>query len=200
MRSTPIFYNGDELGMANIKFESIQDYRDIETLYMYHYLEAQKEDVKQFIKDQQFGARDNSRTPFQWDATPCAGFTNCEPWIKVNTDHVYINQEAQDADGNSPLNYFRHLVQLRKDHLELIYGEYKLYDPEHEKVYTYTRTLDKTTTLIVLNFSDDLVQYTIPKELQKKQFQLISNNETSLQQEAHELILLPWQALIFKLK
>jgi oligo-1,6-glucosidase len=200
MRATPIFYNGDELGMANIKFETIQDYRDIETLYMYHFLQSQKEDVAQFIKDQQFGARDNSRTPFQWDATPCAGFTTCEPWIKVNPDHVYINQEAQDADGNSPLNYFRHLVQLRKDHLELIYGEYKLYDQEHEKVYTYTRTLEKTATLIILNFSDALVPYIIPQELHKKKFELISNNETSLQQEGHELHLLPWQALIFKLK
>jgi oligo-1,6-glucosidase len=200
MRATPIFYNGDELGMANIKFDSIQDYRDIETLSMYHYLQAQNEDLERFIKDQQFGARDNGRTPFQWDATPCAGFTTCEPWIKVNTDHAYINKEAQDADGNSPLNYFRHLIQLRKDHLELIYGEYKLHDPEHEKVYAYTRTLEKTATLIILNFSNDLVSYTIPKELHKKQFQLISNNETSLQQEEHELKLLPWQALIFKLK
>jgi oligo-1,6-glucosidase len=200
MRATPIFYNGDELGMCNIKFESIQDYRDIETLYMYHYLQYQKGDLDQFLKDQQFGARDNSRTPFQWDATPNAGFTTGEPWIKVNPDHVYINQEAQDMDGNSPLNYFRHLVQLRKDHLELIYGEYKLYAPEHEQVYTYTRTLEKTATLIILNFSDELVPYTIPKELHKKQFQLISNNETSLQQEGHDLTLLPWQALIFKLK
>jgi oligo-1,6-glucosidase len=91
-------------------------------------------------------------------------------------------------------------VQLRKDHLELIYGDYKLYDPEHKKVYTYTRTLEKTATLIILNFSNDLVPYDIPKELHKKQFQLISNNETSLQQEEHALKLLPWQALIFKLK
>jgi oligo-1,6-glucosidase len=200
MRATPIFYNGDELGMANIKFESIQDYRDIETLYMYHYLQTKNENVEQFVKDQQFGARDNGRTPFHWDATPCAGFTNCEPWIKVNADHVFINKEAQDADSNSPLNYFRHLVQLRKDHLELIYGEYKLYDPDHKQVYTYTRTLEKTSTLIMLNFSNDLVPYTVPSALQKKQFQLISNNETSLQQEGHKLHLLPWQALMFKLK
>jgi oligo-1,6-glucosidase len=167
---------------------------------MYHYLQYQKGDVDQFIKDQQFVARDNSRTPFQWDATPNAGFTTSEPWIKVNADHVYINQEAQDMDGNSPLNYFRHLVQLRKDHQELIYGEYKLYDPEHEQVYTYTRTFDQTATLIIFNFSDELVPYTIPAALQKKQFQLISNNETSLQQEGHNITLLPWQALIFKLK
>jgi oligo-1,6-glucosidase len=200
MRATPIFYNGDELGMANIKFENIQEYRDIETLYMYHYLQAQNEDVEQFIKDQQFGARDNSRTPFQWNATPSAGFTVGEPWIRVNPDHVYINQEAQDADTNSTLNYFRHLVQLRKDHPELVYGAYKLYDPEHEQVYTYSRTLEKTGTLILLNFSNELVHYTIPTTLHRKKLELISNNETSIQWEEQAITLLPWQALIFKLK
>jgi len=75
-----------------------------------------------------------------------------------------------------------------------------LYDPEHEEVYTYTRTLEKISTLIILNFSDELIPYTIPKALHKKQFQLISNNETSLQQEGHGLHLLPWQAVIYKLK
>lgn len=200
MRATPIFYNGDELGMVNIKFESVQDYRDLETLSMYHYLQYQKGDTEQFLKDQQFGARDNGRTPFHWDATPNAGFTTGEPWIKINADHVYINQEAQDMDGNSPLNYFRHLVQLRKDHVELVYGEYKLYDAEHEQLYIYSRSLDKASTLIILNFSDELVPYTIPKELHKKHVELISNNETTLQHEGHHVTLLPWQAVLFKLK
>ncbi len=109
--------------------------------------------------------RDNSRTPFQWNATPNAGFTTGEPWIQVNADHVYINQEAQDMDGNSPLNYFRHLVQLRKDHLELIYGEYKLYDVRAwTGVYISPAPSIKQPPWSSLIFPNELVPYTIPKE------------------------------------
>lgn len=200
MRATPIFYNGDELGMANIKFDSIHHYRDIETISMYQYIQHQKGDVEQFIKDQQYAARDNSRTPFQWDATPNAGFTTGEPWISVNPDHVYINQEAQDADGNSPLNYFRKLTRLRKDHPELIYGKYTLYDADHEQVYTYTRTLEKSGIVVILNFSTELVHYTLPAGISIQNYDPIINNETSLQLEDRNLVLLPYQALLFSLR
>jgi oligo-1,6-glucosidase len=201
MRATPIFYNGDELGMANIKFESIKDYRDIETLTMYQYLKSldKEEEIEQFIKDQQFSARDNSRTPFQWTAGEKAGFTTGEPWITLNPDHIYINEEAQDADSNSPLNYFRQLVKFRKERMELVYGKYTLYDEAHEQVYTYTRVLDKKGLLVMLNFSKELVDYAIPASLKIKNYEPLINNETSVQVEDHHLILLPYQALLFEL-
>jgi oligo-1,6-glucosidase len=199
MRATPIFYNGDELGMANIKFENISDYRDIETLHMHQYILNQKGDVERFLKDQQISGRDNARTPMQWDATPNAGFTTAEPWIKINPDHVYINEAAQDADENSPLNYFRTLTRLRKEHPVLIYGKYDLFDASHEQVYCYTRTLDKTGIVVILNFSSDLVHYTIPDGIRIKNFEPLINNHTSLQPEDHQLILLPWQAVLFEL-
>ncbi|MBO9563852.1 MAG: alpha-glucosidase [Niastella sp.] len=197
MRATPIFYNGDELGMANIKFDNIRHYRDIETLSMYQYLQSQQGDLDQFIRDQQFGARDNSRTPFQWDATPNAGFTTGEPWITINADHVFVNEEAQDADGNSPLNYFRRLTQLRKEHPVLVYGDYKLYDKDHEQVYCYTRTDDISSIVVVLNFSNELVHYPLPEGIVLKQAEPLMNNETSLQLEDNTVVLLPWQALLF---
>lgn len=200
MRATPIFYNGDELGMANIKFDSIHHYRDIETLSMYQYIQQEKGDLEQFIKDQQQAARDNSRTPFQWDATSNAGFTTGEPWITVNPDHVFINQEAQDADGNSPLNYFRKYTQLRKDHLELVYGKYTLYDADHEQVYCYTRILGKAGIVVILNFSKELVHYTLPAAINIQNYDPLVNNETSLQLEGNELVLLPYQALLFALR
>jgi oligo-1,6-glucosidase len=199
MRATPIFYNGDELGMSNIKFENIHDYRDIETLYMYQYIQSQGGDLEKFLKDQQYASRDNGRTPFQWDATPNAGFTTAEPWIKVNPDHVFINQEAQDADGNSPVNYFRKLTQLRKEHPVLIYGEYTLYDADHEHVYLYTRFLDKTGIVVILNFSKELVTYHLPDGIHIKNYEPLMNNETSLQVNGTELVLLPYQALLFEL-
>jgi oligo-1,6-glucosidase len=199
MRATPIFYNGDELGMANIKFESISDYRDIETLHMYQYILNKKGDVDQFLKDQQISGRDNARTPMQWDATPNAGFTTGEPWIKVNPDHVYINEAAQDADENSPLNYFRRLTHLRKEHPVLIYGKYSLYDANHEQVYCYTRTLDKKAIVVILNFSSELVNYDIPSAIRIKNYEPLINNHTTLQLNDHTLVLLPWQAVLFEL-
>lgn len=201
MRATPIFYNGDELGMANIKFESINEYRDIETLTMFQYLKSleNEDEITRFLKDQQISARDNSRTPFQWSADEKAGFTTGEPWIKINPDHVFVNQEAQDADGNSPLNYFRKLVKIRKERLELVYGKYTLYDAAHEQVYLYTRVLDKKGILVLMNFSKDLVQYTIPPEIHIKNYEPLLNNETSVQVEDHQATLLPYQALLFEL-
>lgn len=200
MRATPIFYNGDELGMSNIKFEKISDYRDIETLYMYQYIQNQGGDVDQFLRDQQISGRDNARTPMQWDASENAGFSSGETWISINPDHVYINETAQDADSNSPLNYFRTLTALRKEYLELVYGVYTLYDAAHEQVYCYTRTINDSGIIVVLNFSSDLVHYQLPEELALKNSEPILNNQPSLQMETNRLILLPWQALLFELK
>lgn len=198
MRATPIFYNGDELGMSNIRFDSIEDYRDIETLSMYQYIKSKNGDMKRFLEDQKLSARDNSRTPFQWDATANAGFTTGTPWIKVNPDHVFINQEAQEADGNSPLNYFRNMVRLRKEWPALIYGKYTLYDEMHPQVYAYTRTLGKTGLLIIMNFSKELVNYKVPEALSIKEQPLI-NNATTLQLNNNEFTLLPYQSLLFEL-
>jgi oligo-1,6-glucosidase len=200
MRATPIFYNGDELGMQNIKFDDINDYRDVEVKAMYEYIKKKGSGTKRFLQDMKLSARDNSRTPFQWDATANAGFTTGTPWIKINEDYVFINQEAQDADENSVLNYFRSLTRLRTNRLVLVYGHYTLYDYDHPHVYTYTRTLGKEGVLIVLNFSKELVNWHIPDPLRVKHTPTV-NNEASLQfdHEKNELTLLPYQALIFDL-
>jgi oligo-1,6-glucosidase len=200
MRATPIFYNGDELGMRNIRFEKIEDYRDIETISMYNYIKNKKSNPRRFLEDMKLTARDNSRTPFQWNATPNAGFTTGTPWMKINPDHVYINQEAQEADENSVLNYFRKLTALRKSEPVLVYGHYTLYDKDHEQIYAYTRTLGKEGMLIILNFSNQLITWHIPDPLLVKKTPLV-NNETTLQfnHETSEITLLPYQALIFEL-
>lgn len=198
MRATPIFFNGDELGMMNIKFDDISEYRDIETISMYKYIENKKGNLKRFLDDQKVGARDNSRTPFQWDGTPNSGFTTGTPWIRVNPDHSFINEQAQDADPNSVLNYFRRLVHLRKERPALVYGRYTLYDEAHPQVYAYTRVQGKEGLFIVLNFSKKVVKYSVPEPLMLKE-KPIMNNGPSYQMNERQLTLLPWQALIFEL-
>ena len=153
MRATPYYYAGDELGMSNIKFDSIDDYRDIETINMYRQMESRGEDLSRFLENQKITARDNSRTPFQWDSSENAGFSTGAPWLKVNPNYTTVNVAAQEKDPESPLNFFRNLVQLRKKELTLVYGEYVLLDRDNPDVYTYIRQLQDTTILVMLNFS-----------------------------------------------
>ena len=154
MRGTPYYYNGDEIGMVNAKFDKIEDYRDIEVFAEYEKVKNAGGDLKQFIEDQKTGgARDNGRTPFQWNASANGGFTTGTPWLKVNDNHTVLNAEAQDKDPNSVLNYFRKMVQLRKNNPVLVYGKYTLLDKENPNVYAYTRELEGKKVLVLLNFS-----------------------------------------------
>ena len=153
MRATPYYYNGDELGMNNIKFDKIDDYRDIESLNMYKQIKERGGDLQAFLNAQKISARDNSRTPFQWNTSANAGFTTGTPWLKVNPNYKTVNVEAEEKDSNSCLNYFRQVVKLRKDNLVLVYGKYTLLDADNPQVYAYTRELNGRKILVLLNFS-----------------------------------------------
>lgn len=154
MRGTVYYYFGDELGMTNIRFENIEDYRDIMTINLYKLIESEGGDLQEFMESQKLIARDNGRTPMQWDASPNSGFTTGDPWLKVNPNHKTINVAEQEANPHSCLNYFRNMVALRKSEPALIYGKYTLLDADNEKVYCYTRELNDTKLVVLLNFSD----------------------------------------------
>lgn len=151
-RATPYYFQGDELGMSNIKFDKIEDYRDIESINWYKQIQAEGGDLKQFMESQKIAARDNSRTPIQWDNTANGGFTTGTPWLKINPNYEKVNAAAEEKDDNSPLNYFRKLTTLRKSEPTLIYGKYTLLDKDNENVYAYTRELNGKKLLILLNF------------------------------------------------
>jgi len=153
MRGTPYYYNGDELGMINIKFSSINDYRDVQTINGYKNVKDNGGDTLQYLALQQYASRDNARTPFQWDATANAGFTSGRPWINVNPDYTNVNESAQTNDPNSVLNYFRKAVALRKRNPVLVYGKYTLLEKNNPAVYAYTREGGGKKILVVLNFT-----------------------------------------------
>lgn len=153
MRGTPYIYYGDELGMTNIRFNKIEDYRDVQTLNEYQYQKSKGANLNDFLKRKAFESRDNGRTPFQWDTTANAGFGTGTPWIKVNTNYSTINAAAQENDANSCLNYFRKMVKLRKGNPALIYGKYSLLDADNPAVYAYTREMDGKKFLVLLNFT-----------------------------------------------
>jgi oligo-1,6-glucosidase len=199
MRATPYYYFGDELGMSNIKFDKIDDYRDIETLNMYEKTKKEGGDLQYFLNGQKISARDNGRTPFQWDNTTNAGFTTGTPWLKVNPNYKTINVAAEEKDPNSTLHYFRKMVKLRKALPELIYGAYKLLGENNKEVYAYTRTLNNKKVIVVMNFSDKNVLFTIPSSVGKPG-EILINNLNNYQVKNGAVHLQPYQAIIIRLK
>jgi oligo-1,6-glucosidase len=195
MRATPFVYYGDELGMANIKFDDIEDYRDIESINMHAYLQSTGGDVQHFLNVQKMTARDNGRTPMQWDGSKNAGFSEGSPWLKVNPDYHQVNTAIQENEEDSVLNYFRKLVKLRKANPTLIYGAYQIIDPKNKAVYAYTRKDEAGEFLVLLNFTGNTTVCNLDIEVTHA-VKLISN----YQEEgfiAHTLK--PYQAIVIKL-
>lgn len=198
MRATPYYYFGDELGMYNIKFDSIQQYKDIESISMYYQIKNRGGDLKEFMDAQKISARDNGRTPMQWDATVNAGFTSGTPWIPVNQSFTTLNVAAQEKDANSPLQYFRKMIQLRKSSPVLIYGKYTLLDKDNPDVYAYTRELNGEKCLVLLSFSNEGGQFKLPKGM-KIGDEMINNYSQKLAIKEGVVTLQPWQAVIVKI-
>jgi oligo-1,6-glucosidase len=198
MRGTPYCYNGDELGMTNIRFNNISDYRDVETINGYRRVQNQGGDLNAFLATAKRTARDNCRTPFQWDATANAGFTTGKPWLKINPNYPTVNQATEDQDPNSILNYFRKATTLRTAHKVLVYGQYHLLDAANPHVYAYTRTMGPEKALVVLNFTSNKRNWPVPAGLEVSGQPWLNNYPTFA--SAATLALEPWQALVLPLR
>ena len=194
MRGTPYYYNGDELGMTNIRFDNINDYRDVPTLNEYQHQVKIGGDIKKFMDKLKFSCRDNGRTPYQWDSSFNAGFTTGTPWIKVNPNYKEINAAAQEKDSNSCLNYFRKLTSLRKAYPVLVYGKYTLLDKLNPYVYAYTRELDGKKLLIVLNFTSKNAAANTGIDISKAKILLRNYPDTATGKK-----LRPYEAVIYEL-
>lgn len=197
MRGTSFYYNGDELGMNNIRFESIEDYNDVDTRNKYLGLEKSVGDLKAFLEEQKQSSRENGRTPFQWNADLNAGFSTGKPWLKINQNYKEINAEAQEKDPNSVLNYFRKLVQLRSQEPTLVYGAFTILDKENPNVFAYLRELEGKKILVLLNFTDKNSAYTIGVNTNTSK--LILGNYGSMN-DIKSQVLLPYESLILELK
>lgn len=201
LQGTPYIYQGEELGMTNVRFPTINDYRDIETLNMYNEkISEDKENLSQIMNSIYAKGRDNARTPMQWNSGPNAGFTSGTPWIKVNPNYQEINAEQQLVDDHSIFQYYKKLIQLRKQHEIVVYGTYDLILPEHSEIYAFTRTLGDEKLLIILNFSDGKPEFEWPQQLEyEKKELLISNYSIDQEDEQEAFKLLPYEARVYKL-
>ncbi|MBB3085252.1 glycoside hydrolase family 13 protein [Geodermatophilus sabuli] len=152
-RGTPYVYQGEELGMANAPFESLDDFRDVESLNHFAQAVAHGADPDTELAAMRRMGRDNARTPVQWDDSPNAGFTSGTPWIAVNPDHVRWNAAAQRADPTSVFAHHQRLIALRHESPVVALGDFTMVLPEHESVYAFTRSLDGETLFVVCNVS-----------------------------------------------
>jgi oligo-1,6-glucosidase len=191
MRGTPYYYMGDEIGMTNIRFESIADYNDVDTRNKYTALKNKGGDTLAFLEEQKQVSRENGRTPMQWDNDINSGFTTGTPWLKVNSNYNEINVKNQEQDPTSILNYFRKTVQLRKNNPVLVYGIYSLLDKENPDVFAFLRELDGKRVLVLLNFTDKNTSYNI--KLGKNKVLLNNYNDTT---EIKKNTLRPYESVV----
>jgi oligo-1,6-glucosidase len=202
LQGTPYIYQGEEIGMTNVAFEAIEDYRDIETLNMYReYVEEKGSDRQLVMKMIHAKSRDNARTPMQWDGSENAGFTTGTSWIKVNPNYTDINVEQALADPNSVFYYYRCLIRLRKEHSVIIYGSYDLLLDDHEEIYAFTRTLGNERLLVILNFTKGVPVFALPDSILFADKELlIGNHEVDPAEDIRLLTLHPFEARVYRLR
>ena len=196
MRGTPYTYYGDELGMTNIGFTKIEQYKDIAAINGYKKAATDGEDLDLYLQKLNLLSRDNGRTPMQWDATKNAGFSNETPWLPVHENHSTVNVLHQENDQNSVLNHFRKMVALRKDNLLLVYGNYAIIQDDHPTIYAYSRTLEDQQMIILLNFSELESSISLPNFDHNKEVLINNYNEFSI--DENTITLKPYQAVVLK--
>ncbi|MEY8878438.1 MAG: alpha-glucosidase [Leptothrix sp. (in: b-proteobacteria)] len=201
-QGTPYVYQGEELGMTNVAFDSIADYQDIESVNMYRVATTERgEDPAQVLRAIHAKGRDNARTPMPWSAAPNAGFTTGTPWLKLNPNFLQVNAEQAIADPDSVFHYYRRLIALRRQHPIIVNGRYDLLLAEHPQIYAYTRTLGAERLLVVCNFSADTPRFELPADIAHSGLeQLIGNFEPGLDDDLHALRLRPFEARVIRLR
>ena len=197
-QGTPFIYQGQEIGMTNVKFDSIYDYNDIKGINIYKEKLEEGLTEEEALKYVWAVSRDNSRTPMQWDDSDNSGFTEGKPWINVNENYREINVKAQLKDENSILNFYKKMIKIRKQYETLIYGSYDLILDEDEKIYAYTRTMNNEKFIIIVNLSHDEVKYCYDEELNYNEL-LISNYNVDEHDVIKEFVLKPYEARLYKL-
>ncbi len=174
-QGTPFVFQGQELGMLNWKPDSIESYRDVQSIYHYHHLNQNKTD-QQRLEIEWRSSRDNARTPVQWDDTENAGFTTGTPWIGVNENYRRINAAQQEQDPDSILNFYRKAIALRKSLKCVRYGTYREYFPASGKLYCYSRTTKCEKILVLCSFCEKAQKLRIPPKYDLSTASLVLKN------------------------
>jgi len=193
MRGTVYIYQGDEIGMTNVAYPSIDHYNDVETLNAWKEAEKNGKDMTDFLKVVHSQSRDNARTPMQWNTQKNAGFTDGEPWLPINPNHKFINVATQEGDTQSVLAYYRKMIKFRKEHPVLVYGDYECLLEEHPDLFAYRRWDGESEFLLLHNMSEKPQEFL--SHLKEDEYQpCFSNIEGP---SASKFWLEAWQSKVF---
>ncbi len=190
MRGTVYIYQGDEIGMTNVKYPSIDDYQDVETLGAWKEAREAGKDPEEILRSIHWQSRDNARTPMQWNTASNAGFSSGQPWLKVNPNYREINVSQQENDPASILNFYRRMIAFRKDHSTLVYGDFDVISTESPELFVFERKDSADHFRIYLNMSD--FEEKIPDKPS-------ANPVVYNYQGADSPTLRPWEGRIYKL-
>ncbi|RJW26928.1 alpha-glucosidase [Blautia sp.] len=196
MQGTPYVYQGEELGMTNCPFNTLDNFRDLESINAFHELTEQgkmtEEDMMAAIS---YKGRDNARTPMQWDDSAYAGFSTANPWIMVNPNYTKINAKDQVNREDSVFKYYQKLIKLRHESELIVYGTYDLILDDDKDIYAYIRTLGDEKLIVYCNFSENTREVEIPEEFVNGKA-LISNYSDA--KVNHKITLRPYEAIVIQ--
>ena len=196
MKGTPYIYQGEELGMTNVPFASMDEFRDIESMNAYReYTEngiIAPEDMMKYLN---YKSRDNARTPMQWSDEENGGFTKGTPWIKINPNYTTINAREQMEREDSVFHYYQQLISLRKKEPVIVYGTFALLMPEDEDIFMYTRTYEQEKLLVICNFSQKERELEIPEEWERGTILLGNYKDAAV---GRKMCLRDYEAIVIK--
>ena len=200
MKGTPYIYQGEEIGMKNVPFESISEYKDIETKYFYSEMKQAQESLKYIDESIYLKSRDNARTPIPWHGNKEAGygFSKANPWINYSPDNDKINVEDALNDKNSIFYHYKKLIELRKKYDVIVDGDYQLINSDDSSIYSYARQLGSKKLIVICSFSTHKINFDLPDEWQLNNYELLlSNYDDSNSILNDKLTLRPYEALIY---
>jgi oligo-1,6-glucosidase len=197
-RGTPYIFQGEELGMTNVPFETLDEFRDIESLNQY----AEMTGSKLATPDEALAAlrimsRDNGRTPMQWDAGPWAGFSMAQPWIPINPNYTEINAEAAIVDPDSVFHHYRKLIELRHSEPVVVHGSFHMLLPHDEQIYAFLRRLGGVELLVLGNFSSADAVVDLPDAAEWAGADLLLGTQPDPEPGA-PLVLRPWEGRVYR--
>ncbi|WP_180955208.1 glycoside hydrolase family 13 protein [Peribacillus deserti] len=197
MSGTPFIYQGQEIGMTNVKFDSIHDYNDVGMKNLYRIETAKGRTHEEIMEIIWLRGRDNSRTPMQWNSEPNGGFSTGTPWMKVNPNYTKINVEDQKEDPDSIYHFYKKMIALRKEHEAIVYGDYQVLLESHPAVYAYTRSLCTQTVLIICNFGEKESHVSFPHFIGKQTELLLGNYREAENEQPIAIQLKPYESRVY---
>ncbi len=202
LQGTPYIYQGEEIGMTNVPFNSIDEFDDVETINFYNQQQEAGaiEDMEEFMEILKTNSRDNARTPIQWDTSENAGFTTGEPWIKINPNYKQINVAQALKDEDSIFYYYQKLIELRKEYPVFVYGDYQLLLEDDEEIYVYLREYQGQRLLVILNFFAEEPKFELPANINYESKQLLLSNYEVESNDLKEVNLRSYEARIYLLE